>query len=367
MSEVPSAEGDEHADDVPQEPRTVEGQATFEGGFSATARGTVTPPQDATATPGAVEAGVELPRFTFDDPERGRLDAGNVFDEEPQPVVVPAQTAELKLEGVPGRVRLGESPPEVRGTASAELDDVEATALGTVSSGENVSAYVQPASPSAQAFDPTVRIESPPSSTAAMGAAVGGPPQPVRLRASAPGAPPREPGDEAPGEEGDRSPREHRAAASFTAQATMSASAEVTSPGAAVVVVARRVTVGVEHLVTHMLDALRDENSRLRQELDAANVRIRFLETAIEQLNEAKATGRKPILYGALGFISGIFVSVAGGAASGVAQGLMTGPTNVVVEAPPPEKMSAIEFWRECEALRVEVQGIEGEHLPGPE
>jgi hypothetical protein len=84
----------------------------------------------------------------------------------------------------------------------------------------------------------------------------------------------------------------------------------------------RRVSIGIELLTDRTQTALDDENSRLRAELAAARVEIDFLRRTIVALNEAKATGRKSIIGGALAFFGGIMFSVATGVAGGVAQGL---------------------------------------------
>jgi hypothetical protein len=121
----------------------------------------------------------------------------------------------------------------------------------------------------------------------------------------------------------------------------------------------RRVSVGVEVLVDRALAALRQENSQLRRDLEAANLRVEFLETELHQLTEAKATGRRSLMASTARVVCSVFLAAAmQGATAGAVQGWVTGPTQVVVEVPEPSAASAIDFVRECEALLVEVDAL---------
>jgi hypothetical protein len=123
---------------------------------------------------------------------------------------------------------------------------------------------------------------------------------------------------------------------------------------------ARRVSVGVEALVDRTLQALADDNSRLRAELAEARIEIGTLRRALDAVSEAKSTGYKRALIGAVGFVAGLLASIAGGAAEGTSSAV----TAALISDRPPAQVSAAELWRDCEALRVEIEAIEGERLP---
>jgi hypothetical protein len=123
---------------------------------------------------------------------------------------------------------------------------------------------------------------------------------------------------------------------------------------------ARTVSIGVENLVSRTLEALADENSRLRAELVEARIEIGTLRRALDGVGEAKSTGYKRALIGAVGFVAGLFASIAGGAASGTAEAV----ASALISDRPPAQISAAEFLHECEALRVEIEALDGERLP---
>jgi hypothetical protein len=56
-------------------------------------------------------------------------------------------------------------------------------------------------------------------------------------------------------------------------------------------------------LVGDTVAALEAENSRLRAELAAAELRVEFLERTLAQVNEAKATGRTRLIRSTLGVV----------------------------------------------------------------
>jgi hypothetical protein len=82
------------------------------------------------------------------------------------------------------------------------------------------------------------------------------------------------------------------------------------------------VAIEVERLVHEINESLRAENSRLREQLEAARIRIGFIEGQLAAINEAKATGRKRILVAALGLLAATLT----GASEAVAGRLLDGP-----------------------------------------
>lgn len=106
----------------------------------------------------------------------------------------------------------------------------------------------------------------------------------------------------------------------------------------------RRVAVAIEHLVHEFRTALTDENAQLRRELEAAQLRVGFLEDQLAALNEAKATGRKRIMVAAIAMVTAIVTGASEGAVSRIVQP-GTGP-------------SAEHFVERCDEVRIIIEQL---------
>jgi hypothetical protein len=124
-------------------------------------------------------------------------------------------------------------------------------------------------------------------------------------------------------------------------------------------------SIHVERLVGDTMVALQDENSRLRAELAAAQLRVEMLERALAQVNEAKATGRKSLIRTTLGVVGSILLAATGGAVGGYAEGASSEPVDVTVEVeqPGPSATSALDLLVQCDLLLAAVDDLP-EHLP---
>lgn len=110
------------------------------------------------------------------------------------------------------------------------------------------------------------------------------------------------------------------------------------------------IAIGIELFVASALAALREENSELRAELDAARIRVGFLEGQLHALTEAQASGRQKITKAILGGVAAILLAAAGGAAEGL---VAMASTRSRAES------TAVSLARECLRLHDEVSPTE--------
>lgn len=94
------------------------------------------------------------------------------------------------------------------------------------------------------------------------------------------------------------------------------------------------VSSGIERLVASALLALEDENSQLRAALEQARIEIGFLRGQLLAVNEAQATGRKPIIKAVLGGVGAILLAATTGLTEGVPGAVAdrTSPSELVAE-----------------------------------
>lgn len=105
------------------------------------------------------------------------------------------------------------------------------------------------------------------------------------------------------------------------------------------------IAIDIERLVAETLQALSEENGILRRELEAARIRIGFLEGQLHALSEAQATGRRRITKAMLGTVAAVLLAAAGGATEGFV---------VTTASRSHEEGQAIRLAREC--LRIQEQ-----------
>lgn len=119
---------------------------------------------------------------------------------------------------------------------------------------------------------------------------------------------------------------------------------------------AQHVFGAIERLTSIALAALADDRSTLRRELDAAQIRIAFLEGQLAALSEARATGRRGIIRAVLASVAAILLA----ATTGVAEA-----ATISALQSEPQEVTAAQLAEECRHL-LELAGQLPEAAPRP-
>lgn len=113
----------------------------------------------------------------------------------------------------------------------------------------------------------------------------------------------------------------------------------------------RAIAIGLELLVHTTLEALRADNSVLRAELEAARVRIEFLESQLHALSEAHATGHRSITKAILRGVGAILLATSAGAVEGAVSAAWPKPSDERAAVVRPAEMHAADLVAACAEL----------------
>lgn len=114
----------------------------------------------------------------------------------------------------------------------------------------------------------------------------------------------------------------------------------------------------VERLLADMLSDLEDGNSELARALDAAHIRIAFLEGELKGLREAMAMDQPGVQRAKLGVVMALLVALVTGASAGSAQQL-------IIEANEKPVPAVQDYQQRCENIMVKIDLDDQSHRGG--